>query len=93
MEKRFMKDFDEKAYIHANYPKYRELGLNSWDEVGEYLKKNPPYPKMDGEMLKKAENLMLTPAPLPKQDPADAPYHFCALASLCDDGPRAPEEG
>jgi hypothetical protein len=36
---------------------------------------------------------MLTPAPLPKQDPADAPYHFCALASLCDDGPRAPEEG
>jgi hypothetical protein len=24
---------------------------------------------------------MLTPAPLPKQDPADAPYHFCALAS------------
>jgi hypothetical protein len=47
----------EKAYIHANYPKYRELGLNSWDEVGEYLKKNPPYPKMDGEMLKKAENL------------------------------------
>jgi hypothetical protein len=61
MEKRFMKDFDEKAYIHANYPKYRELGLNSWDEVGEYLKKNPPYPKMDGEMLKKAENLNKRP--------------------------------
>jgi hypothetical protein len=36
---------------------------------------------------------MLTPAPLPKQDPADAPYHFCALASLCDDGPRPPKEG
>jgi hypothetical protein len=40
-----------------------------------------------------SEAHMLTPAPLPKQDPADAPYHFCALASLCDDGPRAPEEG
>jgi hypothetical protein len=49
--------------------------------------------KLKADLERLSEAHMLTPAPLPKQDPADAPYHFCALASLCDDGPRAPEEG
>lgn len=33
-----MKEFAERDYIHLKYPKYRELGLNSWEEVYNYIK-------------------------------------------------------